>query len=55
MSMAMKEKKKLEEKEMDDQIVRYNLQKTQQENNRLMREKNLRDEKERELQKMRDA
>jgi hypothetical protein len=30
-SLALKEKKKLEEKEMDDQIVRYNIQKSQQE------------------------
>ena len=29
MSMAMKDKKKLEEREMDDQIDRYNQQKSQ--------------------------
>ena len=55
MSMAMKDKKKLEEREMDDQIDRYNQQKSQQEYDRQMREKALKDEKERELQKMRDA
>ena len=32
MAKALKEKKRLEEKEMDDQIIRYNLEKAKREN-----------------------
>jgi len=40
---------------MDDENARYNQEKQIREYERQMREKNLKDEKERELQKMRDA
>lgn len=55
MSMALKEKKRLEEKEQDDQIIRYNQTKAQQEYKRQMRDQRNKDEKERELQKLREA
>lgn len=53
--MALKEKKRLEEKEQDDQIIRYNQTKAQQEYKRQMRDQRNKDEKERELQKLREA
>ena len=55
MALAMKEKKRLEEKEMDDQIIRYNQEKAMRELKAQQDEQRIRDEKEKELQKMRDA
>ena len=55
MALAMKEKKRLEEKEMDDQIIRYNQEKAIRELRAQQEEQRIRDEKEKELQKMRDA
>lgn len=54
MSLAMKEKKILENKELDDKIFRYNQEKQQQEYEQQMEAKRLKDEKERETQKLRD-
>lgn len=55
LAMALKEKKRLEEKEMDDQIIKYNLEKAKREYEAQVRDQRIRDEKERELQKMREA
>lgn len=54
MSLAMKEKKVLEEKELDDKIYRYNQDKQQQEYEQQMEAKRMKDDKERETQKLRD-
>lgn len=50
----MKEKKKLEEKEQDDAIFRYNKDKQQREYEAQMEAKRIQDEKEKETQKLRD-
>jgi len=50
----LKEKKKLEEKEMDDAIFRYNKDKQQREYENQMEAKRIQNEKEKETQKLRD-
>jgi len=50
----LKDKKKLEEKEMDDAIFRYNKDKQQREYENQMEAQRIQNEKEKETQKLRD-
>lgn len=54
MSLTIKEEKKQREIAEDEAIYRYNQEKQQAEFDRQMLEKRIKDEKEKELQKMRD-
>ena len=53
-SQDVKDKKKLEEKEMDDAIFRYNKDKQQREYENQMEAQRIQNEKEKETQKLRD-
>ena len=54
LAQALKDKKKLEEKEMDDAIFRYNKDKQQREYENQMEAQRIQNEKEKETQKLRD-
>ena len=54
LALALKEKKKLEEKEQDDAIFRYNKDKQQREYEAQMEAQRIQNEKEKETQKLRD-